>query len=226
MSDNEEKFTVTLPFMREQFARYNELIFGRKLPEPVFRIYPARRYHGQFRMNLIPGPGKMTRVPQITLSSAKQRTADEHTDTLIHEMIHMALALSDCKETPHGPSFRKAMNTINARFGRNIRISDRKPAAEAEPERPSVKVICVCRMADGETVICTPVRTLVFETNRAMLARRDVRTIDWYVAYTAALNAYPRSRNAALYRIDKVVLESILSSARRYKIAGGRFIPF
>ena len=57
-------------------------------------------------------------------------------DTIIHEMIHYHILSNQLQDTSaHGKLFRKMMDDINARFGRNVTISHKPTEEEREKDR-------------------------------------------------------------------------------------------
>lgn len=229
-TNTETPFIVTLQFMAEQFKIWNHIAFNDTLPRPILRVYPARRYNGQFRQGYRKDRyGRPKSFMEITLSTNHPRTADRHIDTLLHEMIHLENFIQKVKETSHGPVFQRKMQMLNKRFGRHITISEKsssanQPAANVQEDN-EIRFFCLCRFRDGNIGICIPARTQIFNFNRTFTGLPTIESVRWFLAYTSFLKQYPSSRKPKLYKIDDAVLEKVIKEAKEWQVRDGRLRP-
>lgn len=127
----------TLEYIERKFNEFNELCFGGELPALPFRISSARTFLGQ-----ISYVKKRNRDGSWSYRDFTFRVSNRHDlpepiveDTIIHEMIHYHILYNQLQDNaPHGLLFRRKMNEINKRFGRNVSISHRRTAEESESD--------------------------------------------------------------------------------------------
>ena len=143
----------TLPFIRDSFQRFNKLVFEGKLPTPCFMLSRARTFVGKFEAR-----GKRDWMGRthwnyvLRFSTAFDLPQEELEDTILHEMIHFSLRVSDRRDaTPHGPNFRAMMDTINARFNRHITISHKSDGSSSlSSRRLSWHIVGVVTFRNGK----------------------------------------------------------------------------
>lgn len=113
-----------------EYGKLNREIFSGSLPEKIsVKWSSARRYAGitQVRFNRLTGKCEEC---AIRISRFLEYSDDEYRETLIHEMIHVKIALMGrkaWKQAPHGLLFRNEMERINRDFRQySITISDKQ----------------------------------------------------------------------------------------------------
>lgn len=112
--------TVTQPILCDRFNRFNELIFGGRLPRIQLRVSSAATRAGSFSHRTLRSRSGTEHRRTISISSAFDLSPDALDDVIIHEMIHYWIDLYGPREAPHGPAFRAMMEEINRIHGRNI----------------------------------------------------------------------------------------------------------
>lgn len=126
--------TVTLPILCDRFNRFNERIFGGRLPRIPLRVSSAATRAGSFSHRTSRSRSGIVHTRSISISSAFDLEPDALDDVIIHEMIHYWIDLYGPRETPHGPAFRAMMDEINRTHGRNISIRlSATPEASRKP---------------------------------------------------------------------------------------------
>lgn len=115
---------IDMTWLRQWFARFNDQYFEGGLPTPRFRIGHSRTQLGtmSYKRQRRLFRTQMTDFT-ISLSNYYDQTEHQFQSVLLHEMIHLSIAVSGVKDTsPHGVVFRGMMARLN-RDGWNISIS-------------------------------------------------------------------------------------------------------
>ena len=217
----------TLPFIRDSFQRFNKLVFEGKLPTPCFMLSRARTFVGKFEAR-----GKRDWMGRthwnyvLRFSTAFDLPQEELEDTILHEMIHFSLRVSDRRDaTPHGPNFRAMMDTINARFNRHITISHRSDGSSSlSSRRLSWHIVGVVSFRDGRKGIkvLPRIEQRVLEWNRRVLTSSTVTSTKYYLALHELFQRYPNSTAMKVGIVDEAELNEALKDAIELEIVGNR----
>ena len=208
---------ATLDYIERKFNEFNHTIFKDSLKPLPFKLSSARTFLGQLRYRRKRGFwGKCTYDNfQLVISGRKEMNESLLEDTIIHEMIHYYILSNQLVDTSsHGKIFRKMMNDINTRFGRNLTISHKSTEAEREQDcEIRNHLICVSRFEDGRTGI-----TLATKTSFSMLWKEipkvsGVVECRWFLSQNPYFNRFRRSRSIKIYLADKAELEKHLVEA-------------
>lgn len=218
----------TLQFIQERFDFFNHRIFEGRLPKIRIRISSSVRTYGSLRH-----PRVFRSAPKasdFTLSVSDRLDLDRAVieDTLIHEMIHLYILYFRIEDSSaHGPEFRRMMNMINSRHGRNITVSRRADSAERASDRVvRPRLVIVSELAGGEraVTVCSPRSAARFAETLKSDSR--IRKWDLYLSADPVFASYPLSRTLRFYRIAPEELLRVLRDARRvvydgkFRIAG------
>lgn len=204
---------ATLPFLREKFDLFNALCFGGCLPPVRIALSRSRRTLGQFRHRTV---GTL-RECDILISVCYDRPQVEIEDTLIHEMIHYYIWHRRIRDdSTHGLAFRRKMQEINLRFGRNLEISHRSTPAERDSDiTRRANHICVTRWRDGSLCLTVCATTCIFAIRRAFLADPRVEAVEWWWSSDPWFNRFPKARTPRAFRLTRADYDlRILSSTR------------
>ena len=217
----------TLPFIRDSFQRFNKLVFEGKLPIPCFMLSRARTFVGKFEAR-----GKRDWMGRthwnyvLRFSTAFDLPQEELEDTILHEMIHFSLRVSDRRDaTPHGPNFRAMMDTINARFNRHITISHKSDGSSSlSSRRLSWHIVGVVSFRDGRKGIkvLPRIEQRVLEWNRRVLTSSTVTSTKYYLALHELFQRYPNSTAMKVGIVDEAELNEALKDAIELEIVGNR----
>lgn len=217
----------TLPFIRDSFQRFNKLVFEGKLPTPCFMLSRARTFVGKFEAR-----GKRDWMGRthwnyvLRFSTAFDLPQEELEDTILHEMIHFSLRVSDRRDaTPHGPNFRAMMDTINARFNRHITISHKSDGSSSlSSRRLSWHIVGVVSFRDGRKGIkvLPRIEQRVLEWNRRVLTSSTVTSTKYYLALHELFQRYPNSTAMKVGIVDEAELNEALKDAIELEIVGNR----
>ena len=217
----------TLPFIRDSFQRFNKLVFEGKLPTPCFMLSRARTFVGKFEAR-----GKRDWMGRthwnyvLRFSTAFDLPQEELEDTILHEMIHFSLRVSDRRDaTPHGPKFRTMMEIINERFNRHITVShDSKGKGSPVLRRASWHIVGVVSFRDGRKGIkvLPRIEQRVLEWNRRVLTSSTVTSTKYYLALHELFQRYPNSTAMKVGIVDEAELNEALKDAIELEIVGNR----
>lgn len=216
-----------LRFIVEKYAEFNELCFEGVLPKVTLRVGMSRRTLGTLRYRKEVNGGKIKYSDfAITISSRFDLSQNVIEDTLIHEMIHLYLCVSNLEDnSAHGTRFRAMMNAINNRFGRHISVTHRSTETENESDI-SLRhhYICISHWRNGDICITVCARTRIFEIHRRLSQHPDIRTVEWYYSTNPHFNRFPSSRTPKFYRFLPDTLAA-LETAIRCICDGNYFRP-
>lgn len=137
-------------------------------------------------------------------------------DTIIHEMIHYYILSNQIRDTSaHGEVFRRMMNEINARYGRNVTVSHRRTSQEREADvQDRQHFVCAIRFTDGEWGMVIPAKTRLFYFWDALQRVPRIAEQKWYVSHNPYFNRFPRVQTLKTYRATQVELEELLKTAK------------
>ena len=112
-----------------EYKKINQLIFQNKLPDTIPVSWNhSRTALGKTRIKFVPGKDPLF---AIHISNFFLCSDLEYIETLIHEMIHVLIAINgEYKKDKliHGPIFKKYMNRINHDFPQySISIKENRP---------------------------------------------------------------------------------------------------
>lgn len=217
----------TLPFIGDSFQRFNKLVFEGKLPIPCFMLSRARTFVGKFEAR-----GKRDWMGRthwnyvLRFSTAFDLPQEELEDTILHEMIHFSLRISNMRDvSPHGPKFRTMMEIINERFNRHITVShDSKGKGSPVLRRASWHIVGVVSFRDGRKGIkvLPRIEQRVLEWNRRVLTSSTVTSTKYYLALHELFQRYPNSTAMKVGIVDEAELNEALKDAIELEIVGNR----
>lgn len=208
----------TLDYLEQQYNTLNKQCFQGQLPTVRIQLSKARTYLGQLgykrRRKLLGGWAYYDYV--IRISTRLDQTEEEITDTLLHEMIHLYIAVNHLKDrSSHGPLFRQIMDNINTRYGRHITISHHRTKEGLEQDtQQRTHLICISTFNSGEHGITIAARSRIFLLWDQLRRFPKVISTQWYVSQDAFFNRYPRSQAPKIYRINDNDLEMHLKDAK------------
>lgn len=162
----------------------------------------------------------------LRFSTAFDLPQEELEDTILHEMIHFSLRVSDRRDaTPHGPKFRTMMEIINERFNRHITVShDSKGKGSPVLRRASWHIVGVVSFRDGRKGIkvLPRIEQRVLEWNRRVLTSSTVTSTKYYLALHELFQRYPNSTAMKVGIVDEAELNEALKDAIELEIVGNR----
>ena len=205
-----------IPFITSTFARFNELIFGSRLPQPRFRLTRARTFRGKlvykYRRTLT---SKICHDFEMRISVSFDAPREEWEDVVIHEMIHLHIAAGGLTDSSsHGPLFRRIMGEINRRHGRHISISLRATDEQHDADRQArPHFVCIIKFNDGRLAVAPVAKTRIFELWDRIPNFPDVAAARWVGTADPWFNRFPRVLTPKLYLTSEAELLPHLKGA-------------
>lgn len=146
---------ITINEIKEQFNKWNGIIFNNELPIPAFELMQTKTILGQFRHRNI---GPNTSGYTIRISTFYDRPLEFYVDTIVHEMLHYYIKFKGIKDTSsHGKIWKQKAAEISKKY--NLTITRTNPAggglSEAVIEKKAMRnvakyeYVIVCKMRDG-----------------------------------------------------------------------------
>lgn len=207
---------VTTDYIRERFALFNGMMFGGRLEMPTLKVSNARSTLGQIRCKRQAQQDGTWRFSdfEFVISGRLKLDGRALDDVIIHEMIHYYILSNQIQDTaPHGVVFRRMMDEINNRYGRNISVRHKMTDTEHDADtRRSLHMVCVVR-GDGWTGIIVAARTRVRALWDAPTRILNVTEWNWYASYDPFFNRFPHVRTLKVYNVEEKELRAHLSGA-------------
>lgn len=146
--------TITIPEIKEQFDKWNGIIFNNELPTPTFELMHTKSLLGQFCPRKVMGEYAY----KIRISTFYDRPFEYYVDTIVHEMLHFWIKFKGIKDTSsHGREWKKYAAQISRKYG--LTITRTNPAGggvcqavidKKNEKRVKVEYVYVCKMANGK----------------------------------------------------------------------------
>lgn len=208
----------TIELLEEKFNLFNKLIFKSALKPLPIRLSNAKSYYGMLKYKRTRSLfGKTTKTEFFMVFSIYfNLTEREIEDIVIHEMIHYYIDSNNIHDTStHGKVFRELMQRINTNFGRNIKISDRRPTSTATQPAPRSRVtyFCVTRLRNGHTGFTAVAKTRIFKLWDIISRSPDVVDYKWYVSTSPYFAKQPRFQTPKVIYLPSDELTANLTDA-------------
>ena len=199
-------------FILATFRKFDDLCFGGSLPCVPVVLTKARTFVGKIcyrgRRTLL-GRTLKAKDFQMRISVLFDLPEQEWEDVVIHEMIHLSIALRGIRDTSsHGKVFRETMDSINTRYGRHITVRHKGEAPR--PQAPRLNYICVSRFEDGRWGVTSCTQDKVPVLQRTLPRYYRLSSMAWYTSTDPFFNRFPRSRTPKIYKITLEELEAHL----------------
>lgn len=210
-------------FVNTTFSRFNDLIFGAGLPVPKFCMTHARTFRGKltYRVANAYGRRKCTDF-EMRISLDFDLPTDVWEDVVIHEMIHLHIAVNSIKDSSsHGPVFRKLMTEINRRHGRHISVTARTTKEQLDADkRTRGHYLCLAKFSDGRLGVAPVAKSRIFDLWRTFSAWPEVVNVSWIGTVDPWFNRFPRVMSPKLYIADRQEVAQHLKGALRLEMTG------
>lgn len=218
-------------YIRSLFERFNKQIFKEALLPISIEFFNGKTALAQFRYPVrTPGPRKdyISRC-SFRISRLFDYEENDFEDVFLHEMIHYCIWLNNIRDTSaHGPVFRRLMEDINRKFGRNIRITTKSGEITQSDTRKRLHIICITRLRKNpdDIYITLCYRTSFMKLGEIFTSHRDILSAEWFVSADTFFNGFPRSRTPRAYVISRDDYEThILNNAVPYILTDKGLIP-
>ena len=223
---------ATIGFVENKFDEFNQQIFGGKLPKIPVVLSDAKTFLGQCvcRTRRMPN-GKVEKFDfKLRINTRLDLPEREVEDIIIHEMIHYYIGYHQLKDTSaHGQIFRRMMNEINTKFGRNVSVSHRSTKEQREElvdQKARYHVIAVVTFHDGKTGIKVLPRVLqrILHYYNNVLANRGVKSVELYMSNNVFFNRFPNSSALKVHYLAMEEIQKNLEGAEKMGCDGKSII--
>ena len=201
---------ATIPYIEGKFDEFNKLIFGGRLPRIPVRLSNAKTFVGQccYKVRRLADGGKQCYDFVLRFNTRIELPEREIEDTIIHEMIHYHIALNNIKDaSTHGPVFRRIMNDVNRKYGRNVSVSHKTTDEQKEQlidKKSHWHVVAFVRLNDGRVGLKVIPRVLprILSYYNTVTSSPEVKDVRLYMSANPFFNRFPNSSSPRVHIID------------------------
>lgn len=205
--------------MEEWFKRFDQEYFGGKLPLPELGLTRAKTRLGQlaFKRSSRWGRTKLYDF-KLSMSTYYDMTDKQAKSVLLHEMIHYIIGYTGLKDTaPHGVVFRGMMDSLNRKYGWDIRVMtstkgwkvSENVVARKKAAGPQTYLILAVEMKDGKHFLSRVSPRFARSLERQLLTAKEVSSHNWYTTQESYFADFPQVRSLRGRRITKVDFEKL-----------------
>lgn len=210
---------VTIDWMEEWFKRFDQEYFGGRLPLPELGLTRAKTRLGQlaFKRSTRWGRTKIYDF-KLSMSTYYDMTERQAKSVLLHEMIHYIIGYTGLKDTaPHGVVFRGMMDSLNRKYGWDIRVMtstkgwkvSENVVARKKAAGPQTYLILAVEMKDGKHFLSRVSPRFARSLERQLLTAKEVSSHNWYTTQESYFADFPQVRSLRGRRITKVDFEKL-----------------
>lgn len=211
---------IDIIWLRDNFRQFNKRYFDDKLPEPRFFIGRSKSQLGSlsFKRGLILGRrifnmGNAANAFTLSISNFYDQSEYQFRNVLLHEMIHLSIAVSGVKDTsPHGVVFRGMMSRLN-REGWDIHVMTRmegvKKAYTGSKTIIRQFLVLAIETANGKHYLSSVNPRFAREINAKSQAAKEVTAVKWYTTDNRWFENMPRVRSLRGRAVDIATYERL-----------------
>lgn len=211
---------IDIIWLRDNFRLFNKQYFDDKLPEPRFFIGRSKSQLGSlsFKRGLILGRqlfsrGNSANAFTLSISNFYDQTEYQFRNVLLHEMIHLSIAVSGVKDTsPHGVVFRGMMSRLN-REGWNIQVMTKmegtKKAYTGSKTIIRQYIVLAIETANGKRYLSSVNPRFAREINAKIQRVKEVSLFRWYTTDNHWFENMPRVRSLRGRSVDEATYRKL-----------------
>lgn len=200
-------------WMKNNFMRFNTQYFDGVLPLPRLRAGRSRTQLGTMSCKRKTSWGR-TKLYDFTISLSNYYDQTEHQfqSVLLHEMIHLSIAVSGVKDTsPHGVVFRGLMQRLN-RDGWDIQIMtktrDYTKAYTGTATVIAQYIVLALEMNDGKRFLSSVNPKFVRDINQQLRTIPQISHYAWFTTSDRWFEAMPKVRSLRGRRVTAEVFQT------------------
>lgn len=200
-------------WMKINFMRFNTQYFDGVLPLPRLRAGRSRTQLGTMSCKRKTSWGR-TKLYDFTISLSNYYDQTEHQfqSVLLHEMIHLSIAVSGVKDTsPHGVVFRGLMQRLN-RDGWDIQIMtktrDYTKAYTGSATVIAQYIVLALEMNDGKRFLSSVNPKFVRDINQQLRTIPQISHYAWFTTSDRWFEAMPKVRSLRGRRVTAEVFQT------------------
>ena len=205
--------------MEEWFKRFDQEYFGGKLPLPELGLTCAKTRLGQlaFKRSSRWGRTKLYDF-KLSMSTYYDMTDKQAKSVLLHEMIHYIIGYTGLKDTaPHGVVFRGMMDSLNRKYGWDIRVMtstkgwkvSENVVARKKAAGPQTYLILAVELKDGKHFLSKVSPRFARSLERQLLKVSELSSHNWYTTQESYFADFPQVRSLRGRRITKADFEKL-----------------
>ena len=200
-------------WMKTNFMRFNTQYFDGVLPLPRLRAGRSRTQLGTMSCKRKTSWGR-TKLYDFTISLSNYYDQTEHQfqSVLLHEMIHLSIAVSGVKDTsPHGVVFRALMQRLN-RDGWDIQIMtktrDYTKAYTGSATVIAQYIVLALEMNDGKRFLSSVNPKFVRGINQQLRTIPQISHYAWFTTSDRWFETMPKVRSLRGRRVTAEVFQT------------------
>jgi hypothetical protein len=200
-------------WMKTNFMRFNTQYFDGVLPLPRLRAGRSRTQLGTMSCKRKTSWGR-TKLYDFTISLSNYYDQTEHQfqSVLLHEMIHLSIAVSGVKDTsPHGVVFRGLMQRLN-RDGWDIQIMtktrDYTKAYTGTATVIAQYIVLALEMNDGKRFLSSVNPKFVRDINQQLRTIPQISHYAWFTTSDRWFESMPKVRSLRGRRVTAEVFQT------------------
>ena len=200
-------------WMKTNFMRFNTQYFDGVLPLPRLRVGRSRTQLGSMSCKRKTSWGR-TKLYDFTISLSNYYDQTEHQfqSVLLHEMIHLSIAVSGVKDTsPHGVVFRGLMQRLN-RDGWDIQIMtktrDYTKAYTGTATVIAQYIVLALEMNDGKRFLSSVNPKFVRDINQQLRTIPQISHYAWFTTSDRWFESMPKVRSLRGRRVTAEVFQT------------------
>ena len=200
-------------WMKTNFMRFNTQYFDGVLPLPRLRTGWSRTQLGTMSCKRKTSWGR-TKLYDFTISLSNYYDQTEHQfqSVLLHEMIHLSIAVSGVKDTSsHGVVFRGLMKRLN-RDGWDIQIMtktrDYTKAYTGTATVIAQYIVLALEMNDGKRFLSSVNPKFVRDINQQLRTIPQISHFAWFTTSDRWFEAMPKVRSLRGRRVTAEVFQT------------------
>ena len=200
-------------WMKNNFMRFNTQYFDGVLPLPRLRAGRSRTQLGTMSCKRKTSWGR-TKLYDFTISLSNYYDQTEHQfqSVLLHEMIHLSIAVSGVKDTsPHGVVFRGLMQRLN-RDGWDIQIMtktrDYTKAYTGSATVIAQYIVLALEMNDGKRFLSSVNPKFVRDINQQLRTIPQISHYAWFTTSDRWFETMPKVRSLRGRRVTAEVFQA------------------
>lgn len=200
-------------WMKTNFMRFNTQYFDGVLPLPRLRTGWSRTQLGTMSCKRKTSWGR-TKLYDFTISLSNYYDQTEHQfqSVLLHEMIHLSIAVSGVKDTSsHGVVFRGLMKRLN-RDGWDIQIMtktrDYTKAYTGTATVIAQYIVLALEMNDGKRFLSSVNPKFVRDINQQLRTIPQISHFAWFTTSDRWFESMPKVRSLRGRRVTAEVFQT------------------
>lgn len=210
---------LTLQYIQKQFGLFNAAYFDMELPEPRFEIVNTRTKLGQFRCKRRRkwfGRGYLATDCAICMSRFYEMSERDYQNVLLHEMIHYYIAHHGVADTaPHGRTFIRMMNRLNAEYGWDISVrADTRQLKAAGENRSGARIVLALATHDGQRYFSVVHPNYRSRIDSLISKSPTVTACEWFVTTNDYFSSFTKSRSLRGRRTGRKEFERVMAELK------------